>query len=106
MKKYSMHDIKVAVPLWFSEYTMRFFDSRVDKTIYHGPGGVYFVSSEQFHSLSTGKSEKRMYSVRQFHPETDENRAFISTASRFNELDRQDAIDLAMEMANPEETDS
>lgn len=31
---------------WFDPDTMRFFRSRLPKTGFEGPGGVYFVSSE------------------------------------------------------------
>lgn len=44
---------------WFSRSAMRFFHSRVGEYGYQGPGGVYFVSSEQFNAQSP-----RLYSVR------------------------------------------
>ena len=44
---------------WFEKSTMRFFRSRVAQYGYQGPGGVYFVSSEQFDAQSP-----RLYSVR------------------------------------------
>lgn len=53
---------------WFSPESKRFFDSRVGRTLHSGPGGHYFVSSEQFHDLS-GNSRPRAYTVRQAHPD-------------------------------------
>lgn len=44
---------------WFSPDTMRFFRSRLERTAYVGPGGVFFVTSEQFSDESP-----RLYSVR------------------------------------------
>jgi len=44
---------------WFDPGTMRFFSSRVGQTGWEGPGGTYFVSSEQFDSTSP-----RLYTVR------------------------------------------
>lgn len=49
---------------WWDADSMRFFGSRVHSTLYHGPGGIYFVTSEE------PPHGPRMYSVRQFHPET------------------------------------
>ena len=49
---------------WFDPDTLRFFKSRIGGTVYQGPGGVYFVTSER------GPSGVRRYSVRQFHPST------------------------------------
>jgi len=79
-KHWTMDDIKQACPLWFSKGTMRFFRSRVGDYAYNGPGGVFFVSSEQFED-SSGNRDRRMYSVRRFDPETMD----ISTASAFQE---------------------
>lgn len=58
---------------WFEPATKRFFKSRVSETVYEGPGGVFFVSSEK------GPSGRRMYSVRRFNKETGD----ISTAGEF-----------------------
>ncbi len=51
---------------WFDRGTMRFFNSRVGDSVYQGPGGVYFVSSEQFEG-STYTAPRR-FSIRQFNP--------------------------------------
>ena len=52
---------------FFDRDTLRFFNSRVGRSVYQGPGGVYFVSSEQFEP-SSGPAFPRKYSVRKFHP--------------------------------------
>lgn len=72
---------------YFERSTMRFFNSRVLSRVYEGPGGVYFVTSEQFHG-SSGVSKPRRYTVRKFHPDT----ADISTFGPFNELSRDRAM--------------
>jgi hypothetical protein len=44
---------------WFDKDTKRFFSSRTGAYAYRGPGGTFFVSSEQ------GPSGPRAYTVRQ-----------------------------------------
>ena len=65
---YSIDDIKRAAEnrgsKWFSRGAMRFFGSRVHDTVYQGPGGVFFVSSEQ------PPYGPRGYAVRRFDPDT------------------------------------
>lgn len=48
---------------FFSPDSMRFFNSRVSEKVHQGPGGIYFVTSEQFDARST-----RLYTVRRFDP--------------------------------------
>lgn len=48
---------------WFERGTMRFFNSRVGRSVYQGPGGVYFVSSERY-----DETHPRTFSVRKFNP--------------------------------------
>ena len=43
---------------FFDRATMRFFDSRVVSAPYHGTGGCFFITSEQFHG-SGGYSAPR-----------------------------------------------
>ena len=43
---------------WFDRQTMRFFKTRLGRRGYRGPGGTYFVTSEQ------GPRMPRLYSVR------------------------------------------
>lgn len=79
---------------FFDRATMRFFDSRVESGLYRGPGGVYFITSEQFHG-STG-SQARMFTVRKFDTATGD----VDTCGKFNELRFiEDARDLARQLA-------
>lgn len=78
---------------YFEPATMRFFDSRVERRVYSGNGGVYFVTSEQFHG-SQGTAPRR-WTVRQFHPETGD----IDTCGEFNVMDRETAMDTARKLA-------
>ena len=71
---------------WFDRDTLRFFRSRILRTVYQGPGGVYFVSSEQFDDASG-----RYYTVRRFDP-TDGS---VETFGEFNVLGRASAVTLA-----------
>lgn len=68
MKYYTLDDIKRINRekgyYYFSPDTMRFFKSRVSEDVYQGEGGVFLVTSEQ------GPNMPRLYSVRQFFPET------------------------------------
>lgn len=63
---------------FFSPGAMRFFASRVSSFVAEGPGGVYFVTSEQFRP-SSGPAADRLYTVRRFFPETGE----VEEASEF-----------------------
>ena len=65
---------------FFDRATMRFFDSRIESGLYRGPGGVYFITSEQFHG-STG-NQARKFTVRRFNTGT----ADIDTVDHFNEI--------------------
>lgn len=49
---------------FFSPATLRFFKSRIGRRIHEGPGGVYFVTSEQ------PPDGRRAYAVRVFDPVT------------------------------------
>ncbi len=81
---------------FFDADAMRFFDSRVLPKVYEGPGGVYFVTSEQFHG-STG-SLPRKYTVRRFDPATSD----VDTEGAYNDLSRDSAIQRAQECASGE----
>ncbi len=70
---------------YFSRGAMRFFRSRVLSQVMHGPGGVYFVTSEK------GPNEIRRFTVRKFDPVT----ADIDTFGPFNELTREKALRVA-----------
>lgn len=46
---------------FFSPPSMRFFNSRILRDVYEGPGGVYFVTSERY------AGERRRYTVRKLN---------------------------------------
>jgi hypothetical protein len=77
---YDMNEIKRANARagqhFFEEGTMRFFNSRVGDTVHCGPGGIFFVTSEQFDD-----SSPRRYTVREFVPATGR----INTVGKFQE---------------------
>lgn len=72
-KLWTIEDIKAANEragfFFFEPATLRFFRSRVHSDVYQGPGGVYFVTSEQFRA-SNGYTAPRLFTVRRFDPET------------------------------------
>ena len=70
---------------WFEPSSMRFFRSRILSEVFHGPGGVYFVSSEK------GPNGIRAYTIRKFNPKD----ADISAFGPFNELSRERALRIA-----------
>ncbi len=71
---------------FFSADTMKFFDSRVLPTVYEGPGGVYFITSEKFRP-SDGVSAPRKYTIRQFIPDS----VNIRTVAPFNQMSKHQA---------------
>lgn len=81
---------------FFERATMRFFDSRVcPDTLAEGPGGVFFVTSEQFRG-SDGVRAARLYTVRHFYPETGD----VTTAGTFQKhASRESAARAAKAMA-------
>jgi hypothetical protein len=80
---------------FFERGTMRFFRSKVERGVYQGPGGIYFVTSEQFVG-SNGIADRRKYTVRKFKPETGE----CCTVGAFNECSNlSDARDWAKSYA-------
>jgi hypothetical protein len=83
---------------FFDPQTMRFFNSRVLETVYEGPGGVYFITSEKqpttrfaFQNLI----HPRRYTVRSFNPETGD----VNTTGPFNTLTKARAATLAKKAA-------
>ena len=62
---------------WFDHGTMKFFASRVERGVYQGPGGIFFVSSEQFEGSQV--TFPRKYSVRRFNP----RKCTVGTAGEF-----------------------
>ncbi len=79
-KTYTLSDIKTANRVrglyFFSRDTLRFFRSRISTRVHQGPGGIYFVTSEQFDERSS-----RLYTVRCFNPAS----AGIDTVGEFQE---------------------
>jgi len=71
---------------FFSADTMRFFNSRILPTVYEGPGGIYFVTSEKFRG-SDGVSAPRKYTIRQFIPDL----VNIRTVAGFNQMSKRQA---------------
>lgn len=65
---------------FFDTSTLRFFRSRVGEKCYEGPGGIYFVTSEQWVHFD-GSKEPRRYTVRRFHLD-----GKIDTVGEFNKL--------------------
>jgi len=86
---------------FFDEGALRFFNSRIDQKVYNGPGGIYFVTSEEFVD-SNWKSYGRFYTVRQFVTEG-EFRGSINTIGEFNRMTKYAANARAKELAEGEE---
>jgi len=79
---------------FFSPGALRFFASRIGRTVYEGSGGVYFLTSEQF-IASSGWRDARRYTVRQFHPATGD----VDTTGQFNVHTQAQAARLARQLA-------
>ena len=90
---------KAAGSHFFDRSTMRFFRSRILPTVYHGPGGCYFVTSEQY--IGSQYTEPRKYTVRKFDVET----ADIDTVGPFNEMSRTEALRTARKLSEEARTD-
>lgn len=75
---------------YFQPNTVRLFGSRALPDVYQGPGGVYFVTSEQFDEKSP-----RLYTVRRFYPESGK----IDTVGEFCALPKSVATNQAQELA-------
>jgi len=93
LKRWTVNEIKrfmrAAGSHWFDPNTMRFFETEVERSVYQGPGGVYFVTSEQ------PPYGPRRWSVRQFWPSAAE----IGTVGEFCEVDRDEAMSAALRLA-------
>lgn len=75
---------------FFDRSSKRFFRSRILPDAFHGNGGCYFVTSEQFES-SQGVRAQRGYTVRKFKPEDGD----VSSFGPFNVLSRSQALKAA-----------
>lgn len=82
---------------FFDAASMRFFRSRLPQFAYSGPGGIYFVTSEQF--VSGSHRKPRAYTVRKLTPHTGEQRGSIDNSSEFNTLTRYAANKIAAQLA-------
>jgi hypothetical protein len=89
--KLTIGDIKAKhTGYFFDSSAMRFFRSRVLGEVYQGPGGVYFVTSEQYNYDSP-----RLYTVRRFIKETGD----VRTVGDFNALSKSAAQSKAYRLA-------
>lgn len=89
-RAYDIDDIRMtnksAGKHFFEAGALRFFASRILPTVYQGPGGIYFVTSEQFRP-SSGPPHPRKYTVRRFNPETGD----VGTVGEFQGFTRSRA---------------
>jgi len=83
---------------FFDTKGMRFFDSKIEPKVYQGDGGVYFITSEQFHPdiHPSENSGPRRWTVRRFHPEEPGR---IRTVGPFCEFTFEEADSLAKGLA-------
>ncbi len=82
---------------FFDADTLRFFKSKIARSAYAGPGGTYFVTSEQ------GPDERRAWSVRRFDPNRPRT---IETVGQFQGFRTQEAADeKALTLAHGRVTD-
>lgn len=79
---------------FFSADTIKFFNSRVLPTVYEGPGGVYFITSEKF-TGSNGVSAARKYTIRHFTPDP----VNIRSVAGFNKMTKHQAQVIARVLA-------
>ena len=101
---YSMSDIQSANARagshCFDPEAIRFVRRRIGPTVYKGPGGVFFISSEQF-VPSVGPAAERKYTVRVFVPRTGK----VDTADEeFNARSYSSAVSHAKKLAAGEAT--
>src|SRR5260370_32870790 len=78
--------------LWFDADSMRFFGTRLCRAVYHGPGGIYFVTTEQ------PPHGQRRASVRQFYRD-EAGKPQIRTVVPFCGLSRPQAQRAAARLA-------
>ena len=76
---------------YFEPDTMRFFRSRVSDTVYQGPGGVFFITSEK------SPNGARRHSVRRFKPASGD--CETAPGTEFCSMTRSQAVRLAGKMA-------
>lgn len=64
---------------WFAPDAMRWFDTRIESMLYVGPGGAFFVTSEQ------PPGDVRVFTVRQVHDNGD-----VETVGEFGRYETAD----------------
>lgn len=98
MKTYDINDIERINrdhgQHFFDSDTKRFFRSKILPTAYQGPGGIFFVTSEQF-VASDGTKAARQYTVRRFDPETGNIRSGVFQKHEFANGARVEAMAVA-----------
>ena len=77
---------------FFEKGNMRFFRTHLPHVAYTGPGGTYFVTSEQF--TSDGYQAPRRYTIRTQKPDRK-----IDTVGPFNKYSRAKATHIAQDLA-------
>jgi len=94
----TMSEIEKSVPLWFAPGAMRFFSSRIESDAIEGPGGIYFITSEQFDEFFP-----RLYSVRKVVSEGPHGEHKIETHPAFQAFkDKDEATAWAVQLAKGE----
>jgi len=66
--------------LFFDKGAVRFFNSRLIEHIHEGPGGTFFITSEQF-----DENTPRLYTVRKFDPS--KGRGCVETVGEFQQYE-------------------
>ena len=90
MKFYSTYDIeRHCSGHFFSRDAKRFFSSRISELVYQGPGGIYFITSEQY------SNERRKFTVRQYN----EEERSVETVGDFNVHTRSVAHRIARDLS-------
>lgn len=100
MGKWTIADIrrrnKAAGNYFFDRAAMKFFLSRIDRQVYEGPGGIFFVTSEQYEDSYGNRPFPRGYTVHEFDPISSD----IGDLGDFNKIqDLQTARGLAKKYA-------
>jgi len=95
MKTYTINEIQAEMSAagshWWDKGSMRYFGTRAGEQVYHGSGGIYFVTSEK------PPHGPRAYSVRQYKPDTH----YIDTVGEFCSMSRAQAHREAARLAGP-----
>lgn len=98
--RYSIDDIlriyKIKDSHYFDDDTMGFLKSKVNPSIYQGPGGVYFTTRYGDPKMKV----RTTYTVRRFFPETGD----IRTVGDYKGLTKMKAHYRARMLANPKES--